>query len=759
MILQLKFRNYLKLIILFGFVYQLFDSINDYLKFNELIELSFGNDHRLLPSITVCLDQKYKIENEQFELKCHFENNDDERKDCFELDDSKYIRNYLNNTCLTILNVISDSMFDSLRMKFWGYKRAKIIYHPKKNPSHFERRNIIKFKNLGKYYIYMNKFESTLLPAPYKTDCQDYSIENYNGFKSQSDCKLEYMRRKELKICGKNYYWIQYYIQNIDDMERVQNISQTIKNCSVRAIEKLLNKVCKPDCQSISLSSEMLDVSRYNSKISIKFYKMQNIFIKLDHSPKMDLIIFISNIGGLISMYFGLGVYDMTSSIFNNFTSKCRNIIFLIRKNDPRNRFKSTLKIIKMIFLLIMFYQLFEITKDFIVNNEMIEIVFKTDIILPKIKVHFEILMDNEIIKNEYQSFWNTIKNEDDEDKKWENRMKLQEILSNNISLVKHITGFDNLSIECQIYSTKTSFDCSNVTEYFEINHAQQTYLGYQFFDTTTDVSKYYSKFNTHIEQISIKFLGKFATYSAFLFFFSNTNSKSIQEYTYSSQSLFSNHLHNIAIESSSVRHQKSSGCVDDNYGLFTDTLNDQIVADCSIQEYNDTFGCIPVFQGFDSIVIRLERDLIYFNYKICPNNITTDNISQDDLISRLMDCYNKFPNICESQIFNVINNHQLSVENIPYQFNIFPKYNLITQLKYKNRMDFNDWVYNCGGIVGMWFGWSALSITSVLLIIKYYFKKLMFSLKPYWIQHKMINESRKFSFSTIDNKQVIVFH
>ena len=34
--------------------------------FNELIELNFGNDDRLMPSVTICLDQKYKIINNNF---------------------------------------------------------------------------------------------------------------------------------------------------------------------------------------------------------------------------------------------------------------------------------------------------------------------------------------------------------------------------------------------------------------------------------------------------------------------------------------------------------------------------------------------------------------------------------------------------------------------------------------------------------------------------------------------------------------------
>ena len=72
MFIQIKLRNCFKFIILFGFVYQLFDSINDFLKFNELIELNFGNDDRMMPSITICLDERYKTENVTYKIYCYY---------------------------------------------------------------------------------------------------------------------------------------------------------------------------------------------------------------------------------------------------------------------------------------------------------------------------------------------------------------------------------------------------------------------------------------------------------------------------------------------------------------------------------------------------------------------------------------------------------------------------------------------------------------------------------------------------------------
>ena len=71
--------------------------------------------------------------------------------------------------------------------------------------------------------------------------------------------------------------------------------------------------------------------------------------------------------------------------------------------------------------------------------------------------------------------------------------------------------------------------------------------------------------------------------------------------------------------------------------------------------------------------------------------------------------------------------------------------------------MDFNDWVYNFGGIIGMWFGWSALSITSILMFIKYIFIKIFILIrnKLKYIEDQNLIEDT--SSEIIDNNIVII--
>ena len=91
---------------------------------------------------------------------------------------------------------------------------------------------------------------------------------------------------------------------------------------------------------------------------------------------------------------------------------------------------------------------------------------------------------------------------------------QFQIMISENFSMLKYLTGFDTLSIDCKIFSHKIVVDCSNTIEYYSVN-GLQSYLVYCFFDTTTDFNKEYLKLHSRIEQISIKIQGNFKAYSA----------------------------------------------------------------------------------------------------------------------------------------------------------------------------------------------------------------------------------------------------
>ena len=137
-----------------------------------------------------------------------------------------------------------------------------------------------------------------ILPTPYSTDCFDYS--NNIHFKSETYCKLDYMRRKELKECKTNNYWNQNLLE-YKNQTHFQYIifNSTFSNCSIKVDEKQLTKYCKPDCVQTQLSVIAVKSEQH--------YEPRNIFLFIDFSkttyilitylPKMDVIKVYAKLG------------------------------------------------------------------------------------------------------------------------------------------------------------------------------------------------------------------------------------------------------------------------------------------------------------------------------------------------------------------------------------------------------------------------------------------------------------------------------
>ena len=54
-------RKFLKPVITFGFFYQFYDLTCDYLKLDHVNQLSVDFTFGLIPSVTICVERKYKI--------------------------------------------------------------------------------------------------------------------------------------------------------------------------------------------------------------------------------------------------------------------------------------------------------------------------------------------------------------------------------------------------------------------------------------------------------------------------------------------------------------------------------------------------------------------------------------------------------------------------------------------------------------------------------------------------------------------------
>src|SRR6195952_2118461 len=120
--------------------------------------------------------------------------------------------------------------------------------------------------------------KQTLLPFPYSTNCFDYSYNQRNNVwpKSQTDCKLEYMRRKELKECKHNYYWIQHLF---DNNHQILDFNKTFLNCSVKVDHKFLDTFCQKDCKITDFSVKMSINPTFYYGILVDFYYLKDFYI------------------------------------------------------------------------------------------------------------------------------------------------------------------------------------------------------------------------------------------------------------------------------------------------------------------------------------------------------------------------------------------------------------------------------------------------------------------------------------------------
>ena len=668
------------------------------------------------------------------------------------------MRHKNNTICLTHFNDGKYEKFTSLSFTVIGYKKAEFIFHPIFSHSHFERSNSFPIKMIDDWNelaasVELKKWEKTLLPFPFETNCFDYSINRRNNVspKSQTDCKLEYMRRKELKECNHNYYWSQHLF---DNNHQILDFNQTLTNCSVKVNQTFLDKVCQKDCQITELVVSKDDYSVTYPGVSFNYNRKINEFIYSTYLAKMDLIAYFSTMGGLISMYLGLSVYYLTSKLHESTEYLFTMFIILIDKPFIHSKIVQILKgvksISKIICLFIMYYQLFEMTNDFIVNNENTGISFRANHRFPKMVLGFVPELKLDRLEQNYPEYHKNLSASfhlPDEYYKLKYNYSL-EFLIKNITELKYLTGFDDLKIDCKLQFDSHQVECPVPLEIILSYYKYRFTFNYQFFH------KFFSSSITP-RSISIELSGQFHTSIVYFKLYSISMQGNFVKNSISTKTLHLLHTNTFIIDSIFTKNlpKNNKTCIDLKQGLFTNNLNDEMTIDCINRELNETFGCLPVIGVYSWI--RLKRDLNHFQYTICPKS--TANIYSVDPIHRR--CFQKSKPFCETQMFDVFNNHRKCDKPFSTKIIIFFRNNLIPEYKQNYRMNFNDWFYNCGGIIGLWFGWSAMSVSVMPLIFLHYYKLIITyyrHFKQYLFVKKRVHP--KHHFVIIDNYQVIIY-
>ena len=392
-----------------------------------------------------------------------------------------------------------------------------------------------------------------------------------------------------------------------------------------------------------------------------------------------------------------------------------------------------------------MLYQLFETTKDYILNNEKTEIRFRTKYRFPELylKIHPSISMDR--IKEINLEQYKTLKNKHQRHN--EVFKYVYNTIATNISQFKYISEFDRFSIICYLkFRMLYHVHCSPPLEYFYTS--SDGFMSWMFQITQVQNMISFNESKSKTTSLTININGNLKMFRGSFKFKSSTISKI---------PFYRNEINKLIIDSSFLKIISNNGknCIEQKQGLFTYNMKDELIMDCINYELNKTFGCLPAFKT--EFIIRLERDLNHFKYTICPINesifhsFKTKKEMQKQCLRSL-----KLKPFCETQIFNIFNNHRINDKNFT-QIIIIPKNNFIPEYKQNYRMDFNDWIYNCGGIIGLWFGWSAMSMSGVVLFIRHY-SKLYYRHFRAFIEKKRekhsINKLRSYV-----NRQLLRYH
>ena len=167
--------------------------------------------------------------------------------------------------------------------------------------------------------------------------------------------------------------------------------------------------------------------------------------------------------------------------------------------------------------------------------------------------------------------------------------------------------------------------------------------------------------------------------------------------------------------------------CEDRRKGLFNDYIFDYLINDCIHKLINDSLKCLPFH-----VPLFLEPKQGHFvsKYNHC-NHFKPDYILFHKVLRK---CKTQYKPDCDIQSINIHNTVQDSDEWVtpyttPTQINIIPVNSKMIQYTEKYRYSLNDWFYQIGGTIGVWFGWSVLSLPDFMIVTKHKISKFYYKI------------------------------
>jgi hypothetical protein len=153
--------------------------------------------------------------------------------------------------------------------------------------------------------------------------------------------------------------------------------------------------------------------------------------------------------------------------------------------------------------------------------------------------------------------------------------------------------------------------------------------------------------------------------------------------------------------------------CVNDARYPFWNYYSGSCINDCLLFYSNLTFGCL--LNDINLFHLEFEFHVSYLGYRICEQRM---NLNESMAIKDIKDyCISFCLPKCETINFDT------KVEKKSYQsretiIEVHPLKSRHMEYIETLKTDFNQLIYNCGGIIGLWFGLSSINITDLLTIL-----------------------------------------
>ena len=615
-----------------------------------------------------------------------------------------------------------------LAQGIYQYKRAYLMFHDHHNMPHFiSHYDKLVLRNDEDLNLGFDKRVKTLLPSPYATDCYHYS--SSSGHKSQKECLFEYMSRKELKTCGYNYFWNR---RHFDVSKERFRFTRYEKRCHFDVNHEWLNRVCKPDCDITEYSvKQMFYTNNTLFVLRSVIYKFSTYYIRTTTVPKINLIEYLSTLGGLFSMWLGFTVWFLIDKIFKLFEIGIRvhkkRIVKKIRHLIKSSKYIEIIRIFCYLTILaIMIYQIGRILHYYLYFNKHIIISQKIQVRLPKVVIDFVPFINFADHEHYYPGITSNFSFYQATDK-----MTFYNILNNhfrmmirdNLTLFMQLQRIDQAIIKCQVEYQSYNISCPQHRALFYLSGNRgviDVEVTYEILPRQNQQDKYLLDDKEKIRKFSLE-LRNDKVYETTTIWFRRQLISAIPNNQWF-KVINPGKINNYVIKTNSVQRLQDfedKPCIHSKHGVLDNEVFDECIMDCINHMQNTTYGCLPIVNAWN-YYIRIERDLKLFGFDFCRYDVNNKKI-----FYMYRKCAKQCPSSCNIPLFKV--NHYTKksfISNNSTIVNIIPKYS--NELSYieSYRMSLFDVMYEIGGIVGIWFGWSVTSLSHFITILIRYLSK-----------------------------------